>query len=90
MGKTKCKVRNWREDNQALKDRFSLTIYIDKGLDKRWKPDPTRERGRPYEYGDHVDLRSRKFKNQEAEAMMKLSLLNKMTDLGMPDSVPVK
>jgi hypothetical protein len=54
VGKTTYRVRNWREYNQALKDRFSLTIYIDKGLDKQWKPDPTGKRGRPYEYSDYV------------------------------------
>ena len=34
-------------------------------------------------------LRSRKFRNQVTEAFLRLELLNRMTELGMPDSYPV-
>lgn len=54
MGKPKYRVRNWREYNKALKDRFSLTVYLDEGLARRWKPEQTGKRGRPYKYSDHV------------------------------------
>jgi len=38
-------------------------------------------------FGDR--LRSRDFDNQATEAFLRLSLLNRMTELGMPDSYPV-
>ena len=52
MGKVRYKVRNWSKYNRALKERYSLTLWIDEGA--KWAAEPTGKRGRPFVYSDHV------------------------------------
>jgi hypothetical protein len=54
MGKVLYKVRNWREYNRALKERYSLTIWVHEDARKGWAAEPTGRRGRPFTYGDVV------------------------------------
>jgi hypothetical protein len=54
MGKVCYKVRNWSKYNRALKERYSLTIWIDADAEKEWAAKPTGKRGRPFVYSDLV------------------------------------
>lgn len=52
--KTQYRVRNWREYNESLVQRGSLTLWISEDVLESWKPEPAakRERGRPPSYSD--------------------------------------
>jgi hypothetical protein len=43
-------IRNWREYNEGLKQRYSLTVWVDEDVLAR--PEGTGRRGRPPQYGD--------------------------------------
>lgn len=51
--KAKYKVYNWREYNQALKKRGSITFWLDEDtLCNWWHTEPNGKRGRDYAYSD--------------------------------------
>ncbi len=53
MKKDHYRVTNWREYDQALVNRGSLTIWFEEGYVRdNWKPKPTGKRGAPFEYSD--------------------------------------
>ena len=45
--KAKYKVENWREYNQALRQRGSLTVWVTPEALAAWAPPKTGRRGRP-------------------------------------------
>jgi hypothetical protein len=50
--KTKYKVRNWHEYNEALKKRGELDVWVDKEVIEEWKPEPNGKRGGQETYSD--------------------------------------
>lgn len=51
--KQKYRIRNWSEYNKALRNRGSLTVWIDpKSLASWYSSKPTYKRGRPMRYSD--------------------------------------
>jgi hypothetical protein len=49
------RVRNWREYNQSLVQRGSITLWISEEVFKQWQTSsPTGKRGRPKEYADEI------------------------------------
>jgi hypothetical protein len=49
------RVRNWKQYNQALVDRGSITLWFDEEVIKTWhQTEKTGRRGRPQEYNDVV------------------------------------
>lgn len=52
--KKKYRVRNWHEYNEALKQRGSLTVWLDKAAlkEERWYARPSRKRGAQPVYAD--------------------------------------
>ncbi|MCW2239233.1 hypothetical protein M2351_003863 [Azospirillum canadense] len=50
--KAKYKVGNWREYNQALRQRGSLTVWVSSEALALWTPVQTGRRGRPLAYSD--------------------------------------
>src|SRR4051794_35497261 len=50
--KTKYKVKNWREYDQALQRRGSLTVWVTPEALAAWHPPQTGRRGRPTRYSD--------------------------------------
>jgi transposase len=52
MGKVRYKVRNWREYNKALKDRYCITLWISEEEAAVWWAEATGTRGAPRTYSD--------------------------------------
>jgi hypothetical protein len=52
--KAKYKVSNWREYDQALRQRGSLTVWVTPEALEAWAPARTGQRGRPTSYSDIV------------------------------------
>jgi hypothetical protein len=52
--KAKYKVSNWREYDQALQQRGSLTVWVTPEALEAWAPEKTGQRGRPTSYSDVV------------------------------------
>lgn len=52
MGKAKYKVRNWSEYNNALKERYNITLWINDETQKVWYAEPTGKRGAQPVYSD--------------------------------------
>ena len=52
MGKTKYKVRNWSEYNNALKERYNITLWINDETQEAWYAEPTGKRGAQPIYSD--------------------------------------
>jgi transposase len=52
--KAKYKVSNWREYDQALQQRGSLTVWVTPEALEAWAPEKTGGRGRPVSYSDIV------------------------------------
>jgi hypothetical protein len=54
MSKKDYRVRNWRDYNEALVNRGSITFWFDEEAIKKWhvKGEESRGRGRPKEYND--------------------------------------
>jgi len=52
MDKTRYKVRNWREYNRALKERYRLTIGVSEEVFSGWYAAPSGVRGAPRRYSD--------------------------------------
>ena len=51
--KKQYKVRNWKEYNNALKQRGSLTFWIEDGFEKTWYDSSIpNKRGRPFTYSE--------------------------------------
>lgn len=50
--RAKYNVKNWPAYNQALRQRGSITIWLDAEAIKQWYSDGTRKRGRPCVYSD--------------------------------------
>ena len=48
--KTKYRVRNWSEYDQALVSRGDLTIWFNDEAISAWEPEPSGARGRPQSY----------------------------------------
>jgi Transposase DDE domain len=46
------KIRNWKEYNQALKQRGSLEIWIEEDIESKWYYQGESQRGAQYEYSD--------------------------------------
>ena len=57
--KKKYKVTNWREYNNALKTRGSLTFWFSDDFEKGWfaTSDDKPQRGRPFTYSNTCVLR---------------------------------
>ena len=54
MKKVRHKVRNWRDYNKALKNRYSFTLWLNDDVRAGWRADPTGKRGSPMVYSDLV------------------------------------
>ena len=52
--KARYKVSNWREYDQALRQRGSLTVWVTPEALEAWAPEKTGRRGRPTSYSDIV------------------------------------
>jgi transposase len=52
--KAKYRVSNWREYDEALQQRGSLTVWVTPEALKAWAPVKTGKRGRPLAYSDTV------------------------------------
>ena len=52
MKKVRYKVRNWREYNKALKNRYSFTLWLNDEVRAGWIAEPTGRRGAPLVYSD--------------------------------------
>ena len=52
--KTRYTVSNWREYDQALQQRGSLTVWVTPEVLEAWAPEKTGRRGRPTSYSDIV------------------------------------
>ena len=52
MKKVRYKVRNWREYNRALKNRYSFTLWLNDEVRAAWRAGPTGKRGSPMVYSD--------------------------------------
>src|SRR3954451_18970316 len=50
--KARYRVRNWREYDQALQQRGSLTVWVTPEAITAWHPAPTGQRGRARRYSD--------------------------------------
>src|SRR5947209_15686372 len=50
--KARYRVRNWREYDQALQQRGSLTLWVTPEAVAAWHPAPTGQRGRARGYSD--------------------------------------
>src|SRR3954470_8195108 len=50
--KTRYKVKNWSEYDQALQKRGSLTLWVTPEALAAWHPTPTGKRGRARSYSD--------------------------------------
>jgi hypothetical protein len=50
--RSKYKVLNWREYNESLKQRGSLTVWLSDDFEKSWLAEPSLKpkRGRPFLY----------------------------------------
>lgn len=57
MSKKTYRVRNWKEYNQSLTQRGSITLWISEDVIEQWRfPIKSGKRGRPQEYSDAVIL----------------------------------
>ena len=57
MSKKTYRVRNWREYNQSLVKRESITLWFSEETIENWRaPANTCRRGRPKEYADEAIL----------------------------------
>ena len=52
IAKSKYKLTNWREYNEALRRRGDFTIYFTEDAIAGWRPAKAGKRGRPPEYSD--------------------------------------
>ena len=52
--KTVYHVRNWSEYDQALVNRYSLTIWISEDVQKNWEYDGPKQRGAQFTYTDQA------------------------------------
>lgn len=52
ISKAEYKVNNWREYDQALQNRGSLTLWVTPAALASWHPAPTGQRGRARRYSD--------------------------------------
>jgi hypothetical protein len=52
MKRVRYKVRNWREYNRALKNRYSFTLWFNDEVRSGWFAGPTGKRGSPMVYSD--------------------------------------
>jgi hypothetical protein len=50
--KARYQVKNWREYDQALQERGSLTVWFTPDAIAAWQPPPTGKRGRPHSYSN--------------------------------------
>lgn len=64
-------VRNWSEYDQALVNRYSLTIWVSEDIRENWKYDGPKQRGAQYEYSD-----------QAIESMLTLKEIFQLTNRG--------
>lgn len=70
--KTVYHIRNWSEYDQALVNRYSLTIWISEDVKENWKYTGPKQRGAQYEYSD-----------QAIESMLTLKELFQLTNRGV-------
>jgi hypothetical protein len=52
MGNVRYRVRNWRDYNKALKDRYRITLWIREENAAAWQAQATGKRGAPPRYSD--------------------------------------
>ncbi len=52
--KTKYRVSNWAEYDQALVQRGDITLWISEGAITSWRPEPTGLRGAQRKFSDHA------------------------------------
>jgi hypothetical protein len=50
--KPSYRIRNWKQYNDALVDRGSLTLWVDRDALRSWRYDGPTQRGAQFEYGD--------------------------------------
>lgn len=50
MDKKSYRVRNWGEYNKALKQRGSITFWINEKTVSKWRAEKEKKRGRPKTY----------------------------------------
>ena len=52
--KSQYKVTNWKDYNQALRNRGNITVWFTEEAIQAWTPEKTGGRGRPFEYSEHA------------------------------------
>lgn len=52
--KSRYKVTNWKDYNQALRKRGDITVWFTEEAIQGWHPEKTGKRGRPFQYGEHA------------------------------------
>jgi hypothetical protein len=89
--KARYKVSNWREYDQALQQRGSLTVWVTPEALEAWAPEKSGRRGRPTSYSDivietAVMLRLAMGKPwRQTEGMLRLIIGMLGLDLPVPD-----
>ena len=85
------KVTNWKEYNNALRQRGDITIWFTEEAIKNWRPARTGERGRSKEYSDHA-IETALFLRQvfhkplrQTEGMMRSIIQTMNIDISTPD-----
>ncbi len=100
--KTKYRVKNWAAYEEALRERGDITVWFDEEASFAWNAPPSGRPGGQRRYSDlaivtaltlrtvfHLPLRQTEGFIASLIGLMGLSLQNRMTALGMPESVKV-
>ena len=99
--KTKYRVRNWSTYEAALRNRGDITVWFDEAAMGAWNASPSGRAGGQRAYSDvailtALTLRSvfhlglRQTEGKQTEAMVGVSILNRMTALGTSNSVAIR
>lgn len=89
--KSRYKVTNWKEYNQALRKRGDITIWFTEEAIAVWCPPKTGVRGRPIEYADHAIATALlirevfKLPLRQTEGFMNSIVLLMKADIDIPD-----
>ena len=100
--KTKYRVKNWASYDRALVRRGDVTVWFSAAAIAAWEPAGVGRRGGQLRYSDlaietaltirsiiGTGLRARTPGGQRAEALLACNILNRMTDLGGPESYDI-
>lgn len=89
--KSGYKVTNWKEYNQALRDRGDITIWFTGDAIRDWHPEKLGKRGRPVEYSEHAIATALlvrevfKLPFRQTEGFLKSIVSLMAVEIGIPD-----